>query len=90
MLKEFKNKPQTRLACVIDEKGELVEVKKGIWKYTHQARGCTKTLLEFTVGAKQKAPEAGDYIVFLSKDDIYLCGKEEFEKAWNPVGMRIG
>lgn len=90
MLREFNNKPQTRLACRIEDGGTLEKVKKGIWKYTNQLKGCTKVELEFQVGATQEDPVVGDYIVYLDANDIYLCDKEKWEASWNPKGMVLG
>ena len=92
MLKEFVNRPQKRLACVIEEKGELEKLEKGVWKYTHKGKGATTTLLKFSTlkNKKDAEPQVGDYIVFLSKTDVYLCDKKTWEDAWSPSGMRIG
>jgi len=88
MLKEFINKPQERLACVIDEKGKLEDLGKGMWKYAHKAKGCTSTLLEFKVGDAK--PEAGDYIVWIDKTDIYHASKKAWEDTWSPKATRLG
>jgi len=89
MLREYTNKPTTRLACQISEKGKIEKIKTGVYSYSAQGSGASKIYLEFTIGAKQKAPVAGDYIIQLSKDDVYCSPKDAFEEAWVPKGFYV-
>jgi len=89
MLRSYTSRPTTVMACMIEEDGKTEKVKAGIYRYTHKGRGAASTLLEFTVGAKQKAPVAGDFIIRLDKEDIYLCGREVFLKKYEVKGMVI-
>lgn len=89
MLKNYPIKPGDVMACEIAEDGTLTDLEGGVWKYRHKGRGPATTILEFTIGAKQAAPKVGDFIIRLSKTDIYLCGRAVFLKKYVVERMRI-
>lgn len=89
MLKEYTTKPQTVLACKMEESGEIKKVKTGVYRYTHRGRGAATTMLEFTIGAKQPAPVIGDFVIHLAKDDIYGCEALKFRDKYTVQGMKI-
>jgi hypothetical protein len=89
MLKEYTNIPASRLACVIEESGVLTKLTKGEWKYTNRGRGAVSTELVFMTRTKQKDPVPGDYIVQISKTDVYHCDKKTWEGNWIPKGFYV-
>ena len=87
MLREYTSIPQSRLACQIEETGKVEKVREGVAKYENKVGSVTE-LMEFTYSDGQK-PEAGDYIVHLSKTDIYLVKKDVFEKSYRSTGFKL-
>jgi len=89
MLIEYTSKPITVLACKMLEEGTIEKAKKaGMYVYSHKGKGAVKTRLEFAVSSNQK-PVPGDYIIKLSKDNIYLCKADVFDKKYGVKGMVI-
>lgn len=88
MLREYNTIQKTILACVIEEDGELKELKKGQWEYRHKGKGATTTLLIFSVSVGKK-PKVGDAIIFLDKNDICHCKKSVFDSKYQRLGMTI-
>jgi len=89
VLIEYTSKPVTVLACKIEEEGKVEKCKKaGVYCYTHKGKGAVSTKLDFTVATGQK-PEAGDYIIYLDAEDIYLCKADVFDKKYGVKGMII-
>lgn len=88
MLREYTSKPCTVLACEMIEEGDVKDKGKGVWRYTHKGRGASTTMLDFSV-SKDQEPEAGDFIIKLSKTDIYLCKAEVFHAKYGVKGMVI-
>lgn len=87
MLKEYTSIPQKRLACQIEEGGNLEKIKEGVARYTNKV-GAIQELMEFTYSENQK-PEVGDYIVQADKRDVYLVKKDLFEKTYRSTGFRL-
>lgn len=90
MLRKYVTKPSDVMACKITEKGKItrpegVTTKKGTYIYKEKA-GAITTLLEFEAS---KTPAVGDYIIFLSKEDIYHCPEDVFDKKYALEGFRI-
>ena len=87
MLREYSSIPQKRLACQIEESGKVEKVSDGIAKYENKV-GAVTELLEFKYTEGQK-PEVGDYIVFISKEDVYLVKKDLFESSYRSTGFKL-
>ena len=88
MLREYVSKPSTVLACIITDKGTLTKKKAGEYEYKEKGKGASTTLLLFATSPKQE-PEVGDAIIFLDKEDIYLCKAGVFHGKYNHKGMEI-
>ena len=88
MLREYTSIPQKRLACQIEETGTLEKLSDGVAKYENKVGAITE-LLEFTYSANQGKPEPGDYIVQLSKEDVYLVKKDVFEASYRSTGFKL-
>lgn len=87
-MREYITKQETVLATQITDKGTIEAVDVGVYKYSEQ-NGCIRSVVEFTIGAKQAEPKVGDYIKYASKDDVYLVDKEVFEKKHSKKGSTI-
>lgn len=88
MLKEYTSTPQTVLACMIIDAGTVTKKKAGEYEYIAKGKGASTTKLLFATSPKQE-PEVGDFIIYHSKDDIYLCKAEVFNVKYRPKGMVI-
>ena len=87
MLREFITKQKKVLACEILESGKLTKLESGYYKYNNKI-GAVNVEYEFSVDTKQ-VPVVGDMIMYLSKDDVYLCKRKVFDDKYSPVGMVI-
>jgi hypothetical protein len=88
MLRNYTSKQVNVLACLIEETGTVTKIEDGEYKYEHKGRGAITTVLIFAVSNKQN-PQAGDYIIQLSKEDIYLCPADVFKEKYVVTGMVI-
>ena len=80
MLKEYTRRPNSVLACKIEE--DCTEQEKGCYSYQHK-RGSIITLLEFE---SKKKPAVGDFIV--QDGASYILIKEtEFNKKYVSTGF---
>lgn len=87
MLREYTTIQQTRLACQIEETGNIEKIKAGEFRYTNK-QGAITELMEFSCDAKV-TPKTGDYIVKASDDDIYHVKQKVFEKSYRPSGFKL-
>lgn len=87
MLREYMSIPQKRLACQIEETGELTKVREGVGLYQNKVGAITE-IMEFTYSDGQK-PEVGDYIVKEGKTDVYLIKQELFERTYRSTGFKL-
>lgn len=90
MLKEYETRSVSILACEILEGGKLSQVKgsKDRYKYEHKGKGGILTILEFDGNGHE--PEAGDFIIQRTKDDVYLCPMEAFHEKYRQKGFSLG
>jgi len=86
MLKEYSSKPCTVLACEILEEGKVEGSKAKGYTYTCKGVHGITTLMKFEATVK---PEVGDFIIELSKNDVYHCPKDVFEKKYSTTRMLI-
>jgi hypothetical protein len=87
MLREYTTVQKTRLACQIEETGNIEKIKAGEFRYTNK-QGAITELLEFSCDTKV-TPKAGDYIVKISDDDIYHVKQKVFEESYRPAGFKL-
>lgn len=86
MLREYQSIPQKRLACQIEEGAKVEKLRAGVARYTNKV-GAIQEIMEFQYGDRK--PEVGDYIVQVSKDDVYLVKKELFERTYRSTGFKL-
>ena len=87
MLKEYASIPKKRLACQIEEGGNLEKISEGTGRYTNKV-GAVQELIDFTYAEGQK-PEVGDYLVKEGKTDYRLCKKAKFESSYRGTGFKL-
>lgn len=94
MLREYTSKPCTVLACMIEDAGEVTEVKgkESTFQYKHKGKGAVSTLMVFTAAPDEDGDyliQPGDYIIQVSKTDIYHCPADVFKMKYSVQGSVI-
>ena len=84
MFKEYVSIPRVKVACLVDERGEVTHLREKMFLYTEKV-GAISERIEFY---SEETPAIGDYVTS-DASGYYLIPKQDFEERFRSTTYKI-